>query len=64
MRSKLETSNKWRTDASEILLGQYLTGLVIYIQRFRVKYGLLGSEAGKVRPLVLGRMFANDAKTV
>ena len=29
-----------------------------------MKCGLLGSEAGKGRPLDLGRMFANDAKTV
>merc|ERR1712193_199651 len=34
------------------------------VQRFRVRCGLLGSEAGKGRPLDLGRMFANDAKTV
>ena len=37
---------------------------VSHIQRFRVKCGLLGSEAGKGRLLDLGRMFANDAKTV
>ena len=29
-----------------------------------MKCGLLGSEAGKGRPLDWGRMFANDAKTV
>ena len=37
------------------------------IQHFRVKWGLLGSEAGKGQLLDLvdlGRMFANDAKTV
>ena len=34
------------------------------VQRFQVKCGLLGSEAGKGRPLDLGRMFAIDAKTV
>ena len=37
---------------------------IIYIQRFRVKCGLLGSEAGKGWPQDLGRMSANDAKTV
>ena len=34
------------------------------MQRFRVKCGLLGSEAGKGRPLDLGRMSANGSKTV
>ena len=34
------------------------------VQRFRVKCGLLGSEAGKGQPFDLGKMFANDAKTV
>ena len=34
------------------------------VQRFRVKCGLLGSEAGKGRPLDLGRMSATGAKTV
>ena len=29
-----------------------------------MKCGLLGSEAGKGRPIDLGRMFANDAKMV
>ena len=38
--------------------------LSIHVQRFRVKCGLLGSEAGKGRLLDLGRMSANDAKTV
>ena len=34
------------------------------VQRFRVKCGLLGSEAGKGRQLDLGRISANDAKRV
>ena len=34
------------------------------VQRFRVKCVLLGSKAGKGRPLSLGRMSANDGKTV
>ena len=34
----------------------------IYLQRFWVKCGLLGSEAGMGRPLDLGRMFVNSAK--
>ena len=35
-----------------------------YVQRFRANRGLLGSEAGKGRPLDLGRMSANGSKTV
>ena len=33
-------------------------------KHFQMKCGLLGSKAGKGRLLDLGRMFANDAKTV
>ena len=36
----------------------------MYLQRFRVKCGLLSSEEGKGLLLDLGRMSANDAKTV
>ena len=41
-----------------------LTQWIKGIQRFRVKYRLLGSKAGKGRLLDLGRLFANDAKNV
>ena len=41
-----------------------LLQIPVQVQRFREKCGLLGSEAGKGRPLNFGRMFANVAKTV
>ena len=34
------------------------------IQRFRVRYGLLGREAGKGRLLLLGRKSVSDSKTL
>ena len=46
------------------LRGMWHQIVLTYVQRFRVKCGLLGSVAGKDRPLDLGRMFANHAKTV
>ena len=38
--------------------------MCVTIQRFRANRGLLGSEAGKGRPLDLGRMSAIGSKTV
>ena len=37
---------------------------VQYVQRFRVRYGLLGSEAGRGRLILLGRKSVSDSKTL